>query len=66
MDYNLRIPPNKRYQFAKPLDKLISGTRKETLLKVEKEIKNHVESNIYVNLYIVGDIVTKDFLENPY
>jgi len=66
MDYNLKIPPNKRYKFAQPLDKLISGTREENLLKVEKIIRNYEESNIYVNFYIVGDIVTKDFLENPY
>lgn len=66
MPYNLKIPPNKKYKFAEPLDKLISGTREETLPKVEKIIRNYEKSNRYINFYIVGDIVTKDFLENPY
>ena len=66
MEYNLRIPQDKRYEFAQPLDKLISGKREETLLKVEDIIKNYIKSNLSINLYIVGDIVTKDFLANQF
>jgi len=66
MEYNLRIPQDKRYEFAQPLDKLISGNREETLLKVENIIKNYIKSNLSINFYIVGDIVTKDFLANQF
>ena len=66
MEYNLRIPQDKRYKFAHPLDKLISGRREETLLKIEDIIKNYIKSNLSINLYIVGDIVTKDFLANQF
>ena len=66
MEYNLRISQDKRYEFAQPLDKLISGKREETLLKVEDIIKNYIKSNLSINLYIVGDIVTKDFLANQF
>ena len=66
MEYSLRIPQDKRYEFAQPLDKLISGKREETLLKVEDIIKNYIKSNLSINLYIVGDIVTKDFLANQF
>ncbi len=66
MEYNLKIPQDKRYEFAQPLDKLISGKREETLLKVEDIIKNYIKSGLSINLYIVGDIVTKDFLANQF
>ncbi|TFG22352.1 MAG: DUF359 domain-containing protein [Promethearchaeota archaeon] len=66
MEYNLRIPQDKRYEFAQPLDKLISGKREETLLKVENIIKNYIKSNLSINFYIVGDIVSKDFLANQF
>ena len=66
MEYSLRIPQDKRYEFAQPLDKLISGKREETLLKVEDIIKNYIKSNLSINFYIVGDIVTKDFLANQF
>ena len=66
MDYSLRIPRDKRYEFAQPLDRLISGTREETLLEVEDIIKNYIKSNLSINFYIVGDIVTKDFLANQF
>ena len=66
MNYSLRIPQDKRYEFAQPLDKLISGKREETLLKVEDIIKNYIKSNLSINFYIVGDIVTKDFLANQF
>jgi len=66
MDFNLRIPFDRRYKFAEPLDLLIEGNRGETLPKVESMFKNLKKSNKIFNFYIVGDIVTKDFLANPF
>ncbi len=64
MDYNLRIPWEKRYKFAEPLDKLIAGTRENTLEVVTNLFKRDVKSGENFNFYIVGDVVTKDFLAN--
>ena len=66
MGKKYRIPDEERHRFAQPLGKLISGTREETLQEVEKIIKGYIESNYSVNFYIVGDIVTKDFLANEF
>lgn len=66
MNYNLKIPLDKRYKFAEPLDCLISGTREQTIPKVKEIIKNYEKANFDIKLYTVGDIVTKDFLEDPY
>ncbi|MHA1491508.1 MAG: DUF359 domain-containing protein [Promethearchaeota archaeon] len=66
MDYNLRIPWEKRYKFAEPLDKLIAGTRENTLEVVDNLFKRDVKSGENFNFYIVGDVVTKDFLANPF
>jgi len=62
MDFNLRIPQDKRHLFTEPLDKLIAGTREETILQVENIFKDYLKSGIHINFYIVGDIVAKDFL----
>lgn len=64
MDYNLRIPYDKRHLFAEPLDILIAGTRDETLVQVENIFKDYIKLNPYVNFYIVGDIVAMDFFSN--
>ncbi len=66
MNNNLNVPKNKRHRFAQPLGKLIAGTRQETLIQVEDIIRNYLKTNLIVNFYIVGDIVTKDFLANQY
>ncbi|MFX1308088.1 MAG: DUF359 domain-containing protein [Promethearchaeota archaeon] len=66
MDYNLRIPHDKRHLFAEPLDILIAGTREETITQVENIFKDYLESGMDVNFYIVGDIVAKDFLSNQF
>ncbi len=66
MDYNLRIPHDKRHLFAEPLDILIAGTREETITQVENIFKDYLESGTDVNFYIVGDIVAKDFLSNQF
>jgi uncharacterized protein (UPF0218 family) len=66
MDKNLKIPTTERHKFSQPLGKLIAGTRKETISEVEEHIKNYKNDNFEVKLYLVGDIVTKDFLANDF
>jgi len=62
----LKIPEKDRYKFAQPLGRLIEGTRKETILQVEKIIRDYQKSIPKLKFYIVGDIVTQDFLANTY
>jgi uncharacterized protein (UPF0218 family) len=66
MDLNLRIPQDRRYLFAEPLDILIAGTREETITQVENLFKDNIKSGIKINFYIVGDIVANDFLTNNF
>ena len=66
MDYNLRIPYDKRHLFTEPLDILIAGSREETIIQVENIFRDYLNSGIKLNFYIVGDIVTKDFLSNQF
>ncbi len=66
MDKNLKIPTTERHKFSQPLGKLIAGTRKETISEVEEHIRNYKKANFEVKVYLVGDIVTKDFLANEF
>ena len=66
MDDNLKIPPNERHKFSQPLGKLIAGTRKETIIEVEKAIKEYLKKEFEVSVYLVGDIVTQDFLASNF
>ena len=66
MEYNLKLPQNKRNKFAEPLDILIEGKREETLIEVENFFRNLSKESLSINFYIVGDIVTKDFLANQF
>ncbi|MFX0034361.1 MAG: DUF359 domain-containing protein [Candidatus Hermodarchaeota archaeon] len=66
MDYNLRIPYDKRHLFTEPLDILIAGSREETIIQVKNIFQDCVKSNNIINFYIVGDIVAKDFLSNDF
>jgi uncharacterized protein (UPF0218 family) len=66
MGNNFEIPEEERHRFAQPLGNLISGTRKETLQEVEKISKEYLKLNYSLNFYIVGDIVTKDFLASDF
>ena len=66
MDYNLRIPQDKRHLFAEPLDILIAGSRDETITQVVNIFKDYLQSDVELNFYIVGDIVAKDFLSNQF
>ncbi|NVM37158.1 MAG: hypothetical protein HWN81_16285, partial [Candidatus Lokiarchaeota archaeon] len=66
MDYNLRIPLDKRHLFTEPLDILIAGSREETIIQVENVFQDYLKSEKVINFYIVGDIVAKDFLSNQF
>lgn len=66
MDYNLRIPLNKRHLFSEPLDILIAGSRDETIPQVENIFREQLSSGVKFNFYIVGDIVAKDFLTSQF
>ncbi|MFX1568976.1 MAG: DUF359 domain-containing protein [Promethearchaeota archaeon] len=66
MDYNLRIPQDKRHLFTEPLDILVAGSRNETIEQVVNIFKDYLQSDVELNFYIVGDIVAKDFLSNQF
>ncbi|TET60324.1 MAG: DUF359 domain-containing protein [Promethearchaeota archaeon] len=66
MDYNLRIPHDKRHLFTEPLDILIAGSREETIVQVENIFRDYLQSGVNLNFYIVGDIVAQDFLSNQF
>ena len=66
MEYNLRIPYDKRHSFSEPLDILIAGTREETLIQVENKFREYIKSGLEINFYVVGDIVAHDFLSNQF
>ncbi len=66
MDDNLKIPEDERHKFSQPLGKLYSGTRKETISEVEKAVKTLMEAKFSIRVYLVGDIVTQDFLANNF
>ncbi|MFX1276533.1 MAG: DUF359 domain-containing protein [Promethearchaeota archaeon] len=61
-----RIPKEERYKFTRPLGKLISGTRGDTVSEVENILRNYLNSGFSLKLYTVGDIVTEDFLNNDF
>lgn len=69
MGKNLKIPTAERDKFSQPLGKLIAGTREETISEVEEHIRNYINApsqQRVVRIYLVGDIVTKDFLANDF
>jgi len=66
MSHNLKIPEKERHKFSQPLGRLISGTRENTISEVVNIIKNNVKKYKSILFYLVGDIVSKDFLENSY
>ena len=65
MSNNLKIPENERHKFSQPLGKLYSGTREETLPLVIQKLKQEHQKNT-IKCYLVGDIVTKDFLKDDF
>lgn len=66
MEDNLKLPQDKRSQFAVPLGKLIAGSREETIPKVIELFKKKAKKDFIINFYMVGDIVTQDFLSNDF
>ena len=66
MNDNLKIPPNERHKFSQPLGKLYAGTREETIIEVEKAIKEYLKKGFEISIYLVGDIVTQDFLASNF
>lgn len=66
MAENYKIPEEERHKFSQPLGKLFAGTRKETILEVEKAITNLLKADFKIEVYLVGDIVTQDFLTNEF
>ena len=66
MNENLKIPQNERHKFSQPLGKLYAGTREETIKEVEKAIKEYLKKGFDVSVYLVGDIVTQDFLASKF
>ncbi|MBY9002694.1 MAG: DUF359 domain-containing protein [Candidatus Lokiarchaeota archaeon] len=63
MSDELKIKSDQRHKYSQPLGDLISGSRLETIPKVI-EILKKVDSDIQI--YLVGDIVTQDFLNNQF
>jgi len=66
MNENLKIPPNERHKFSQPLGKLYARTREETIIEIEKAIREYLKKGFEVSVYLVGDIVTQDFLANNF
>jgi len=66
MGENYKIPEEERHKFSQPLGKLFAGTRKETISEVEKEINIYLKADFEIKVYLVGDIVTQDFLSNEF
>ena len=66
MNENLKIPSNERHKFSQPLGKLHAGTREETIIEVEKAIKEYLKKGFEISIYLVGDIVTQDFLASNF
>lgn len=66
MNKELKIPDKERHKFSQPLGKLIAGTREETIIQVEKKVKELQKVSKKINFFLVGDIVTQDFLENTF
>lgn len=65
---DLRLPITQRKKFTKPLGRLISGKREDTIGEVISFFKKErkINKGVDYRVYCVGDIVTKDFLENLY
>ena len=66
MDENFKIPEEERNKFSQPLGKLYAGTRRETISEVEKAIEDFLEAEFEIKVYLVGDIVTQDFLAKDF
>ena len=66
MPNNLKIPEKERHKFSQPLGRLISGRREKTIPQIEVLIKKFSQKYNRIHIYLVGDVVSKDFLEHSY
>ena len=66
MGKDLKIPANQRHKFSQPLGKLIAGSREETISNVIEILKDLKRESQTVNCYLVGDIVTADFINDDF
>jgi len=66
MNKILRLPEDRKYEFSQPLGKLISGSREETIPKIKKIINDFIRKNFNIEIYLVGDIVSQDFLKDDF
>ncbi len=66
MSENLKVPEAERHKFSQPLGKLFAGTRKKTILEVENAVKAFMKADLNIKIYLVGDIVTQDFLAKDF
>ena len=66
MGKDLKIPANQRHKFSQPLGKLIPGSREDTISNVIEILKDLKKENQIINCYLVGDIVTEDFINNDF
>ena len=64
--HDLSLPENKRHEFSQPLGKLIVGKRENTIFEVETYFKALEKKKPNIKFYLVGDIVTQDFLANQF
>ncbi len=55
-----------RVKFAEPLDMLIAGSQQDTILEVENIFRDLERQKIKYQFYMVGDVVTQDFLSNGF
>lgn len=66
MSENLKVPEAERHKFSQPLGKLFAGTREMTILEVENVVKTFLKAGLEIKIYLVGDIVTQDFLAKDF
>ncbi|GAH86985.1 unnamed protein product, partial [marine sediment metagenome] len=66
MSENLKVPEAERHKFSQPLGKLFAGTREKTILEVENVVKSFLKAGFEIKIYLVGDIVTQDFLAKKF
>ncbi|TFG21874.1 MAG: DUF359 domain-containing protein [Promethearchaeota archaeon] len=66
MGKDLKIPVNQRHKFSQPLGKLIAGSREDTISNVIELLKDLKKKNQIINCYLVGDVVTEDFINNDF
>ncbi|MFX1236888.1 MAG: DUF359 domain-containing protein [Promethearchaeota archaeon] len=62
----LKIPADQRHRFTIPLGRLITGKRSETIKEVIKTVKKIQSQGFALAFYLVGDVVSEDFMESDF